>query len=60
MDTPYFIDYVSGVDSNNQFYSYFVLVRRKDDAYLYANESLTNVELHCWHCGIPSGAVSYA
>lgn len=51
--TRYYIDYVINKDQIGRIDScYYQLVRRSDDAILYANEDLDNVFLHCFHAGI--------
>lgn len=46
--TKYFIDYVYPVDAYGKQSFYFQLTRTRDNAILYANEKLENVELECW------------
>lgn len=48
--TPYFIDYIYNNPTGENFY--FQLVRRSDDAILYANHNLDNIKLRCWELGI--------
>jgi hypothetical protein len=50
MQSKYFIDYISKNETGANFY--YQLVRRSDDAILYANENLDNVYLYCWNAGI--------
>lgn len=49
-DAPYYIDYIYDKDLSSE--PYFQLVRRKDDAILYANSNLDFVKLRCWELGI--------
>ena len=53
--TKYVIDYIYNSTSGINFYHQ--LVRRSDDAILYANEKLDNVFLRCWEMGIPQDEV---
>lgn len=48
--SKYYVDYIYNNPTGENFY--FQLVRRSDDAILYANRDLNNVFLHCWHVGI--------
>ena len=54
--TPYVIDYIYNNTSGINYY-YHQLVRRADNAILYANQSLENVFLRCWELGIPCNEV---
>lgn len=49
-ETPYYIDYIYNNPSGENFY--YQLVRRRDDAILYANPNLDFVKLRCWELGI--------
>ena len=40
--------YIETVTDNKDFALYYQVVRRRDEAILYANETLENVFLHCW------------
>ena len=46
----YFIDYIYNNSIGSNYYHQ--LVRRVDNAILYANPVLENVELYCWQLGI--------
>jgi hypothetical protein len=46
----YFIDYIYNNTIGENFYHQ--LVRRADNAILYANKNLDYVKLHCWELGI--------
>ena len=48
--TTYYIDYIH--DKGNTTEPYFQLVRRRDEAILYANANLDFVKLRCWELGI--------
>lgn len=48
--TPYYIDYIH--DKGITTEPYFQLVRRRDEAILYANANLDFVKLRCWELGI--------
>lgn len=49
-ETPYYIDYIYNNPSGENFY--YQLVRRRDNAILYANPNLDFVKLRCWELGI--------
>ncbi len=51
MKTKYYIDYICN-KVGGIIEAYYQLVRTKDEAILYANESLDNIFLHCFHEGI--------
>lgn len=51
MKTKYYIDYICN-KVGSIIEAYYQLVRTKDEAILYANESLDNIFLHCFHEGI--------
>ena len=48
--TRYVIDYI--YNNTNGINFYYQLVRRSDDAILYANQNLDNVFIRCWELGI--------
>lgn len=54
-ETKYYIDYI--YDNPNVSNSYYQLVRRSDNAILYANEKLYNVFYRCWELGITNNDV---
>ena len=54
--TKYVIDYIYNNTSGINFYHQ--LVRRSDNAILYANEKLDNVFLRCWELGITRDEVA--
>jgi hypothetical protein len=49
-ETKYFVDYIYNNPTVSN--SYYQLVRRYDDAILYANKELDNVFIRCWELGI--------
>jgi hypothetical protein len=49
-NSKYYIDYISKNTTGHNFYHQ--LVRRSDEAILYANPNLDFVMLHCWKLGI--------
>jgi hypothetical protein len=49
-EAPYYIDYIYNNPSGENFY--YQLVRRRDDAILYANPNLDCVKVRCWELGI--------
>lgn len=49
-ETQYYIDYIYNNPSGENFY--YQLVRKSDDAILYANPNLDFVKLRCWELGI--------
>ena len=53
--TRYVIDYIYNNTSGINYYHQ--LVRRADNAILYANQSLDNVFIRCWELGIPCNEV---
>lgn len=54
-ECPYFIDYIYNNPSGANFYHQ--LVRRKDNAILYANPKLEYVQIECWKLGINTSDV---
>ena len=50
MKTKYYIDWKCEKYQGN-FNTYHQIVRTADDAILYANESLENIFLYCFHAG---------
>jgi hypothetical protein len=53
--TKYFIDYIYNNPTGSNFYHQ--LVRRSDNAILYANEKLDNIFIKCWELGITRNEV---
>ena len=57
INTKYYIDYICK-NVGGRIEAYHQLVRTKDEAILYANASLDNVFLHCFHAGINKSNVT--
>lgn len=57
VSTKYYIDYICK-NAGGKIEAYHQLVRTKDEAILYANESLDNIFLHCFHAGINKSNVT--
>lgn len=57
MKTKYYIDWVSEKHQGD-WQAYHQLVRAKDQAILYANESLDNIFLYCFHAGISKDEIT--
>ena len=51
MKTKFYIDFVHE-KVNGSINCYYQLVRRADEAILYANPDLNNIFLFCFHAGI--------
>lgn len=49
-ESKYYIDYIYNNPSGDNFY--FQLVRRSDEAILYAKPNLDFVKIRCWELGI--------
>lgn len=56
MERKYYIDYIHSNTSGENFY--FQLVRREDEAILYANRDLTNIFARCFEMGINKNDVT--
>ena len=54
-ESKYYIDYIHSNTIGSNFYHQ--LVRRSDEAILYANPNLDNVKLRCWELGITCNEV---